>query len=466
MMTSVRRLLAPVGSLRITVVLLALATFLVFAGTVAQIDRSIWTVVDEYFRCAFVWIGFGTFFPRDWEVGGGFWFPGGWLIGGLLLVNVLAAHIVRFRLRAVGRRRILGLALLVVGAALTWLIIDGAFSHDVAATEEAAFWRVLLRLGKGGGAAAVLLAACLLLFGPKRGGIILLHGGIVLLLVSEFVTGTTAVEGRMRIEQGTPMNYVEHTRMAELVFIDRSDPAGDRVSAVRMTRLRGGGLVSDPALPVDVEVLRVMPNVELRDASRAGPNVPNPATAGAGRWAIAFEIPESSGTSTQQLLDVPAVYVTLRSKEDGAALGTYLATPLLEGTAIERQTVVAGGRIHEVALRFARTYKPYRIDLVEFRHDKYVGTETAKNFSSVVRLVDEEAGVDRTVRIWMNNPLRYRGETFYQLSYEPGRNVTILQVVRNHGWMLPYLSCMFVAFGMTVQMGQRLLTFLGRRAAS
>ena len=62
-----------------------MATFLVFAGTVAQIDKGIWTVVDEYFRCAFAWIDLQIFFPRVWDVPGGFWFPGGWLIGGLLL---------------------------------------------------------------------------------------------------------------------------------------------------------------------------------------------------------------------------------------------------------------------------------------------------------------------------------------------------------------------------------------------
>ena len=44
------------------------------------------------------------------------------------------------------------------------------------------------------------MVGCALLF-KKRAGIVLLHGGIILLLISEFVTGTFAVEGRMRILQ-------------------------------------------------------------------------------------------------------------------------------------------------------------------------------------------------------------------------------------------------------------------------
>ena len=66
----------------------------------------------------------------------------------------------------------------------------------------------------------------------------------------------------------------------------------------------------------------------------------------------------------------------------------------------------------------------------------------------------------------MNNPLRYAGETFYQSSFEPGKNLTILQVVRNGGWMIPYLSCMIVGVGMTLHMGANLSDFLRGRCHS
>ena len=86
--------------------------------------------------------------------------------------------------------------------------------------------------------------------------------------------------------------------------------------------------------------------------------------------------------------------------------------------------------------------------------------------SGLVRVIDDDKGVDRTVKIWMNNPLRYAGETFYQSSFEPGKNLTILQVVRNDGWMIPYISCMIVGVGMAVHMASSLIGFLRRRAAA
>ena len=133
---------------------------------------------------------------------------------------------------------------------------------------------------------------------------------------------------------------------------------------------------------------------------------------------------------------------------------------------LRHQGVLIDGRRYDMDLRFARTYKPYSIELIDFSHDKYVGTEKPKNFSSLVRLVDEDKGVDRVVKIWMNNPLRYAGETFYQSSFEPGKNLTILQVVRNDGWMIPYLACMLVWVGMAMHMGTNLVGFLRRRRAA
>ena len=51
----------------------------------------------------------------------------------------------------------------------------------------------------------------------------------------------------------------------------------------------------------------------------------------------------------------------------------------------------------------------------------------------------------------MNNPLRYARRTFYQSGYLPDDGGTVLQVVRNDTWMVPYMSCMIVFVGMAAQ---------------
>src|SRR5713101_3234604 len=57
----VKKVLSPLASLRVTVVLFALSMFLVFAGTLAQVELGMWTAVDTYFRSALVWIPYQLF---------------------------------------------------------------------------------------------------------------------------------------------------------------------------------------------------------------------------------------------------------------------------------------------------------------------------------------------------------------------------------------------------------------------
>src|SRR5208282_5954843 len=111
-------------------------------------------------------------------------------------------------------------------------------------------------------------------------------------------------------------------------------------------------------------------------------------------------------------------------------------------------------------------YKPYFISLLAFNHDIYPGTDIPRNFSSKVHLHDPSTGEDRDVLIYMNNPLRYRGETYFQASFEPGDRGTILQVVRNPASLAPYIACSLVALGLLVQFLTHLVKFARKRAPS
>ena len=80
-----KRLLSPLASLRLTVALFAMAIFLIFVGTLAQVDKGMWEVMDDYFTAWFAWVEFQVFFPRPWfpnfqDVPFSFLFPGGKLI--------------------------------------------------------------------------------------------------------------------------------------------------------------------------------------------------------------------------------------------------------------------------------------------------------------------------------------------------------------------------------------------------
>src|SRR5438132_1039087 len=85
------KLINVVTSLKLTIVCLAAAIVLIFAGTIAQVHLGIWEAQQRYFQSFFVW------WPAE---GNGFRipiFPGGHLIGAVLLVNLIAAHAKRFQ---------------------------------------------------------------------------------------------------------------------------------------------------------------------------------------------------------------------------------------------------------------------------------------------------------------------------------------------------------------------------------
>ena len=78
-------------SLKLTIVCLAAGMALIFAGTLAQVHLGIHEAQQRYFQSWLVW------WPPE---GNGFRipiFPGGHLIGAVLLVNLIAAHVKRFR---------------------------------------------------------------------------------------------------------------------------------------------------------------------------------------------------------------------------------------------------------------------------------------------------------------------------------------------------------------------------------
>jgi len=386
--------LKAISSLRLTVVLFALSMVLILAGTLAQTNSGIWTVVDQYFRSIYVAIPFQIFIPRKVAtIPGVFPFPGGLTLGVLLFVNLLAAHLVRFK--------------------LTW----------------------------------------------KRSGIILAHAGVLLLLVGEFVTGAFAKEGNMSIVEGGTANYVEDIRTSELAIIGPSGANDDLVVVIPQSFLQKGGIISNSLLPFDISVVRWLSNSRpLGPMQERPPGLPT-ATAGRGLQIAARPEPPANGVDGNTI-DVPSAYITLTKGSNN--LGTFLVSV---HTQVGPQEVTIDGKTYLIELRFERHYKPYSIHLIDFRHDKFVGTEMARNFSSHIQLTDPTRSVDREVFISMNQPLRYAGETFYQASFMQGDSGTVLQVVKNPGWLIPYISCSLVTLGLLVHFGIRLTASIRRKLA-
>ncbi len=290
----------------------------------------------------------------------------------------------------------------------------------------------------------------------KRSGIILIHLGLLILLAGQLITSLLAVESQMMIRQGQTAQYSEDTRVVELAVIDPADPATDKVTVIPQERLRGGALIDSPQLPWRVRIEQFFPDSRILGPMQAGPQADPRATQGAGqKLTVVPSTASGVGPMTQAM---PSAYITLA--RDGKPLGTWLVSLFFDGP----QEVGTGPQRRLIELRHKRLYKPYSVELLKFSHDRYPGTDIPRNFSSLVRLVDPRHHVDRQELIWMNHPLYYRGETFYQASFS-GEDTTVLQVVSNPGKWIPYIACAIGGFGMALHFLLHLIGFLRKRNA-
>jgi hypothetical protein len=284
----------------------------------------------------------------------------------------------------------------------------------------------------------------------------MIHLGVVLLLVGQFLTDVLSTESSMHIRNGATKNYSEADRSFELAIVDITDALSDKVVAISGHRLLKRGEISHPGLPFTVRVQNFYGNSSLLE--KAGPQyqeVKTTAGIGAGIWWR--ELPHET---VMEKRDMPSGIVELLTPQ--GSLGTYLVSAFLN----RPQELTHNGRTYQLHLRPTRLYKPFSMHLVEFKHDKYPGTDIPKNFSSRIRLQRPDTGESREVLIYMNNPLRYAGETYYQAGFDPDNQGTVLQVVHNPSWLTPYFSCVLVGIGLTVQFLMHLFGFATKRRAA
>jgi hypothetical protein len=407
-------------SLRLTVTLLALGIALVFIGTVAQADEGLYVAQERYFKH---WFVFGiSFFGHKIPMP----FPGGYLIGTVLLLNLTAAFIKRFQ------------------------------------------WTT------------------------KKIGIHLTHIGIILLLVGQLATDLLSRETQMRIKEGQTRSYSESPMDYELAFEWEADASSNEVVAIPQVMLTKGAELKHEKLPFTVRVKEFLPNSNPSFRAPAQQNAPPLTTNG---LANSFDFAPSKVTKDMDSKNVPVALIEVTTKD--GSLGDWVAPgwaadesmseslwryyqremgPQL-GAAIKArleqpQIINLNGKEFTLSLRPVRAYKPYSFTLLKATHDVYQGTDTPKDFRSRIRIQNAERKEDRETEIYMNNPLRYSGLTFFQ-SGMIQRNLidageipwTVFQVVRNPGWITPYAGCVIVAAGLLFQFMFHLVKFLRRRTA-
>jgi hypothetical protein len=410
-----RKIVSVFTSLKLTVTLLAFAIVLVLIGTLAQVDEGLYAAQSHYFR---QWLVLGLHvFGRSIPL----ILPGGYLIGTLLLLNLIAAHACRFQLSV------------------------------------------------------------------KKIGIQLTHAGVILLLVGQLVTDMLARETQINFTEGAARNYSESATDYELIFT-----SGDVVTAIPAKLLQPGDTLKIDSLPFDIRVKSFWKNsAEPQFRAPMMQNAPPIASNGV---ALNFDFSPVPDVKTMDEKNVPTAVIELinengspgswvvsdwtsdaalvaelqagYAQQIGADMAQKIADELVAPQAIE-----FNGKKFTFMMRPTRTYHPFSLTLLKATHTVYAGTDIPKDFRSRVRLQNPRTGESREVEISMNHPLRYDGLTFYQYQMTAGDLVeragqtpsSVLQVVRNPGWLTPYIGCALVGAGLVTQFMFHLAGFISKR---
>lgn len=414
-------------SLRLTVVCLAFGILLVWIGTVAQADEGLYVAQERYFKQWYI-VGISL-----WGHKIPVFLPGGYLLGVTLVVNLVAAHIKRFQ--------------------WTW----------------------------------------------RKAGIHLTHAGIVLMLVGQLFTDQLQRESQIRFNEGETKNFSEDSRAYELAITSDVDATKEEVVAIPTQLLATQKEIKNDKLPFTIKVKEYWANTDFPQfrAPMAGAKGAPLSDKGV---AQSFDFKQQAENHTMDAKNVPtallefegpqgslgtwlapgwagdrAMVVALRrgySEQAGLELGVKVANTLTAPQVIE-----VNGKKYTFSMRPVRSYKPFSVKLIQTTHKVYDGTKTANNpqgipkdFQSRVLIENPETRESREVDIYMNNPLRYQGLTFYQYAMDSDElkaniGTSTLQVVRNPSWLAPYIGCIIVGIGMTWQFMYHLVGFIRKRTA-
>jgi hypothetical protein len=299
----------------------------------------------------------------------------------------------------------------------------------------------------------------------KKIGISIIHAGLVVMFLGQFTTQLLQVESHMLIPEGGSSNYSQSDRRSELVVIDTSDPKKDKVvsipDAVIAKRAKDGKEITHPDLPFALRVKDYMINSQPKFEGGE----------------IKFDRrPQATAMDDR---DVPAVTVQVvaggAQKAEWPVSNWLMEEGLFANIARGLGSRAAGlsgprgfehnGKKYLIGMRSQRFYKAFKLSLMDFKFDRYLGTGVAKNYSSDLILERPDTGEKREIHIRMNSPLRYGGETYYQGSFTRDERATILQVVRNPSWLTPYIACVMVSAGLLWQFLSHLIGFTRRRTA-
>jgi len=448
------------GSFGLCITILGLLLILTLFGTLEQQFASIYDVQKKYFESlVLTHVQLSASGPIPMLL------PGGYALLSLLAVNLVVGGIVRLRKSG---------ATLALGAATVALMFAVLSQTD----------RVGLMVFSLAGAA--MLSVVTTVVWPQKDwsrlGVLVTHGGILVMLAAGLVESQFSTKGTLALsERDLGQHYRRSGDEFEAYFqwdviVAEHLEEGEEDGAVqervlpfeRFEDLDPGQAVrfEEAALPFDVRLSGFHRNCVVLEEPRGG--VDGLALRG---------LPPQPEKAEQ---NAPGMLVTLVEKGPGGKSHRALLHAHQDYPWRVALTVDGKERVYDVDLRRRRWAVPFTLQLDQFTAAYHPGTSRPKEYSSQVTKLEE--GSSQPLLISMNQPLRHKGFTFFQSSFDTpqermtadGRTivtpwVSVFAVVHNPADTWPQTACGIIFAGLLFLMSHKLARYvraeMRRRAA-
>lgn len=267
----------------------------------------------------------------------------------------------------------------------------------------------------------------------SQGGIITTHLAMLLLLIGGGVTWLQSQEGYISIVEGESTKAMQDYYRRELVLWRDKTP----IAHWPEEQLSKGATLILPELNTTLMIDDFCSHCEAVSPGDLPDNSKG----------LSRELRLVTANAPKEKEENKAGLTFTLQGEDEQLAGTYIATELLPS---QMPSFEIDGHEYILELTRERTTLPFTLKLKEFEKIRYPGSSEAKEYQSLVIVNSEESDAMEYL-IAMNEPLRIDGYTLYQSSfirYPDGAEASVLTVVKNDAWLMPYLATFLLAVGL------------------
>jgi len=271
---------------------------------------------------------------------------------------------------------------------------------------------------------------------PEKIGIIITHIGAILLMVGGLFTALFSSESYMDLTLNEPKNTITDYHERKFVILDSQK---NIIFGKNQHHLSANQIINLPTHGITLTILETCRNCEIKKRIGATENHKGMAQH------MMLTSKNLEHNNEENMSGITFAIKTTENEEIQTVLEDIPQNPQIT---INKKT-------YTFALRKKQRTLPFKVELLDFKRQAYPGTNLAKSYESDVRITDGNLTWDS--KISMNNPLRYKGYTFFQSSFieTTQGQISVLAVVWNAGRSFPYISGLIMCLGMIVHLLQR-----------